>query len=83
MTHSTTQDLMKFLPSRCALSKMALIPHHSLKTIQTVLAIGRDSHHYAQIDKAKKGTANCTSKNGHFLAKFGAKMTSLFAMYTM
>jgi hypothetical protein len=24
------------------------------QTIQTVLAIGRDSHHYAQIDKAKK-----------------------------
>jgi hypothetical protein len=45
---------MKFLPSRCILSKMALIHHHSLKTIQAVLAIGRDSHHYARIDRAKK-----------------------------
>jgi hypothetical protein len=33
---------------------MALIHHHSLKAIQAVLAIGRDSHHYARIDKEKK-----------------------------
>jgi hypothetical protein len=62
---------------------MALVNHHSLKAIQVVLAIGRDSHHYAQIDKAKKGAADCASKNGLFSAKFGAKMTSLLAMYTM
>jgi hypothetical protein len=62
---------------------MVLIHHHSLKAIQAVLAIGRDSHHYAQIDKAKKGAADRTSKNGLFSAKFGAKMTSLFAMSTM
>jgi hypothetical protein len=78
MTHSTKQDLMKFLPSQCVLTKMALIHHHSLKAIQAVLAIGRDSHHYARIDKAKKGAANRASKNG-----LGAKTTSLFAMYTM
>jgi hypothetical protein len=62
---------------------MVLIHHHSLIAIHAVLAIGRDSHHYAQINKAKKGAADCTSKNGLFLAKFGAKMTSIFAMYTM
>jgi hypothetical protein len=62
---------------------MALIHHYSLKTIQAVLAIGRDSHHYAQIDKAKKGAADRASKNGLFPAKFGAKLTSLFATYTM
>jgi hypothetical protein len=48
------------------------------QTIQAVLAIGRNSHRCAQINKAKKGAAN-----GLFLAKFGAKTTSLFAMYTM
>jgi hypothetical protein len=30
--------------------------------IQAVLAIGRDSHHYAQIDKAKKGATDHASK---------------------
>ena len=53
------------------------------QTIQAVLAIGRDSHCYARIDKAKKGAADCARKNGLFLAKFGAKMTSLLAIYTM
>jgi len=41
------------------------------------------SHHYAQIDKAKKGTADRASKNGLFFGKIWSKMTSLFAMYTM
>jgi hypothetical protein len=53
------------------------------QTIQAVLALGKDSHCYAQIDKAKKGATDRASKNGLFLAKFGAKTTSLFAMYTM
>jgi hypothetical protein len=53
------------------------------QTIQAVLAIGRDSHCYARINKAKKGAANRAHKNGLFSAKFGAKMTSLLAIYTM
>jgi hypothetical protein len=36
-----------------------------------------------QIDKAKKGAADRARKNGLFLAKYGAKMTSLLAIYTM
>jgi hypothetical protein len=40
-------------------------------------------------DQSKNDTANkvrhtnCAFKNGFFLAKLGAKMTSLFALYTM
>ena len=52
-------------------------------TIQVVIAIGRGNHRYARIEKAKKGAADRACKNGLFSAKFGAKMTSLFAIYTI
>jgi hypothetical protein len=36
------------------------------QTIQAVLAIGRDSYHYTQINKAKKGATDGACKNGFF-----------------